>query len=241
MGATRDAQNTGRPLRADAQRNRQRVVEAARAVFAEKGLDVPLEDIADRAGVGIATLYRRFATREELVVAVFESKLLEHAKAAEEELEARDPWAGFTGYIERICALQAADRGFTDVIVMALPASEEAQRLRDRGYHTLVELIRRAQAAGTMRQDFVAEDIPLLLMATAGVIHATRDAAPHAWRRLVAYLLEGFRAEHSNPLPAAPTPSQTYRAMIGNAHSKGICPVRNEDSGNEDSSEDALP
>jgi AcrR family transcriptional regulator len=240
MGAAQDTQNTGRALRADAQRNRQRVVQAARAVFAEKGLDVPLEDIADRAGVGIATLYRRFPTREELVVAVFESKLLEYATAADEALESLDPWTGFQDYIERICAMQAADRGFADMIVMALPAaSDMAERVRDRAHHTVAELIRRAQDAGALRQDFVPEDIPLLLMATAGVLHTTRDAAPHAWRRLVAYLLEGFRADHTGPLPAAPTPSQTKRAMIAHADAMGICPVGSKHSGDSDNTKDS--
>ncbi|TMR90832.1 TetR/AcrR family transcriptional regulator [Nonomuraea basaltis] len=226
MDAAQHTPITGRALRADAQRNRQRIVEAARAVFAEQGLDAPLEDIADRAGVGIATLYRRFPTREELVMAAFEAKLLEHATAAEEALESSDPWIGFCRYVERICEMQAADRGFTDVIIMALSASEEAKRLRDRAYRSTVELIRRAQEAGALREDFVPEDIPLLLMANAGVVSASRDAAPHAWRRLVAYMLEAFGADRSGPLPAAPTPAQTYRAMISNASAKGVCSVQ---------------
>jgi AcrR family transcriptional regulator len=221
---TADATNAGRALRADAERNRQRIVDAAQHVFAEKGLDVPLEDIAGQAGVGIATLYRRFPTREELVVAVFERNLREHAEAAEKALASPDPWAGFTGYVERACHMQATNKGFTDVSTMALTTSAAAERLRQRAYQAIVELLRRAQEAGAMRDDIVPEDIPLLLMANAGVVHATRDAAPHAWRRLIAFLLEGFRAAHTGPLPAAPTPAQTLRALRGNVHAKGVCP-----------------
>ncbi|WP_432198164.1 TetR/AcrR family transcriptional regulator [Streptomyces sp. bgisy027] len=222
MGAAEEIQSGGRTLRADAQRNRERIVEAARSVFAEKGLDVPWEDIADRAGVGIATLYRRFPTREELIAAVFEDKLREYAVAAEEALKHPDPWTGFCAYIERICGMQASDRGFTDVITMALPASETAQQVRDLAYRAAVELIERAQESGGLREDFVPEDIFVLLMANAGLVHATREAAPHAWRRLVAYLLEGFRADRTGPLPAAPTPAQTRRVMLGNAAVKRV-------------------
>ncbi|MGX1675559.1 TetR/AcrR family transcriptional regulator [Streptomyces sp. NPDC055400] len=225
MAATEEIRPGKRVLRADALRNRERIVEAARSAFAEKGLDVPWEDIADRAGVGIATLYRRFPTREELIVAVFEGKLREYAVAAEEALEHPDPWAGFCTYVERICGMQASDRGFTDVITMALPASETAQEVRERAYRAAVELIRRAQESGGLREDFVPEDIFVLLMANAGLVHATRGAAPHAWRRLVAYMLEGFRADRTGPLPAAPTPAQTHRVLLGNAAAKRVCPT----------------
>ncbi|MEY9964789.1 AcrR family transcriptional regulator [Streptacidiphilus sp. MAP12-16] len=229
MEAAQETHAPGRALRADAMRNRQRVAEAARAVFAEQGLDVPLEEIADRAGVGIATLYRRFPTREELVMAAFEAKLAEYVAVAEEALQAADPWAGFSGYVERICAMQAADRGFTDVVTMALSTSEQAERLREQAHQAVTELIRRAQEVGRLRADFVPEDLLLVLMANAGVVHATRDAAPHAWRRLVAYLLEAFAADRTGPLPAAPTAAQARRAMIGNATAKGICAGRTRD------------
>jgi AcrR family transcriptional regulator len=210
-------------LRADAQRNRERIVDAARVIFQERGLDVPLEEIADRAGVGIATLYRRFPTREELVAAVFEAQLHAYATLAEEALEASDAWTGFCGFVERLCAMQAADRGFADVATMRLPRSETAARLRERAHQAAAELIRRAQQAGELREDFVPEDILLLLMANAGVVQVTGDAAPHAWRRLVAYVLEGARADRNGPLPAAPTPRQADRAMIRYAAAKGLC------------------
>src|SRR5689334_23961309 len=99
MAAADGVGTADRALRADARRNRQRIVEGACAVFRERGLDVPLEEIADRAGVGIATLYRRFPTREELIAAVFEAQLLEVATAAEEALESADAWTGFRFYI----------------------------------------------------------------------------------------------------------------------------------------------
>ncbi|HEX9519066.1 MAG TPA: helix-turn-helix domain-containing protein, partial [Streptosporangiaceae bacterium] len=94
-------------LRADAARNRAAIVAAAREVFAEQGLEAPLEEIALRAGVGIATLYRRFPAREQLVAAALIEKVTQYADAAADALAACDPWAGFVGYVHRVCELQA--------------------------------------------------------------------------------------------------------------------------------------
>jgi AcrR family transcriptional regulator len=213
-----------RELRADARRNRGRILEAARAAFGAQGLDVPLEDIASQAGVGIATLYRRFPTREALIAATFEAALAEFAQAAEEALDSPDAWAGLAGFIEWACATQAADRGVTDLLTLMLPNSQTAEELRARGLRAFCDLARRAQDQGTLRDDFVPEDFALLMIANAGVLAATKDAAPHAWRRLVALMLESFRAGHTGPLPAAPTPAQVGRAMRHLSQAKGICP-----------------
>ena len=172
-----------RPLRVDAERNRLRIVEAAQAAFAERGLDVPLEDVAGRAGVGIATLYRRFATREDLIAACFERRLDEYARAAEQALEAADGWSGFCAYVERICAMQAADRGLKDVLTRTFPNARALEANRERGYDLFLRVIERAKAEGTLRADFVPEDHVLLLMGNAGVVQGAGDAAPDAWRR----------------------------------------------------------
>jgi len=219
-----EASTACRELRADARRNRGRILDAARAAFAERGLDAPLEEIADRAGVGIATLYRRFPTREALVAATFEAKLAAFAEAAEQALESPDAWAGFAGFVEWACAMQAADRGVTDLLTLTLPNSQAAEALRARALHAFTELARRAQDQGRLRGDFVPEDLALLMIANAAVVLATRDVAPHAWRRLVALVLESFRADHTGPLPAAPTPAQVERAMRYLSEAKGVCP-----------------
>ena len=119
-----------RRLRADAERNRAAIVAVARDVFAEQGLEAPLEAIAARAGVGIATLYRRFPTREKLVAAALTEKVAEYAEAAEQALAAADPWDGFAGFVERSCELQAGDRGLSDLLSMTLSADEEVEQLR---------------------------------------------------------------------------------------------------------------
>jgi AcrR family transcriptional regulator len=204
-----------RSLRADAERNRQRIIEAARAVFAERGLDAPMDAIAARAGVGQATLYRRFPRREDLVVACFAPKLTEYAEAVEEALRAPDSWEGFCGFVERICGMQAADLGVQDVLTTTFPTARAVEAQRARAFEQLTELIRRAQAEGALRADFVPEDVVLLLLANAGVVRVMRTAAPEAWRRFVGLMLDSLRADRARPLPPPPTPAQTYRAMLG--------------------------
>ena len=206
----------GDELRADAERNRRRIVEAAAEVFGEQGLDAPLEEVARRAGVGIATLYRRYPTREALVVACFKYRLDEYAAALDEALAAPDGWTGFCSFVERACGMQAADRATQDLLTTSFPTAREVEAERARGYERFAELVRRAQREGTLRHDFVTEDFVLLLMANAGVLRATREAAPGAWRRFVGLIIDAFRAEDSErdrPLPPPPSPTQTFRAM----------------------------
>jgi AcrR family transcriptional regulator len=204
----------GAGLRVDAERNRQRVVAAAREAFAEVGLEVPAEEIAHRAGVGVGTLYRRYPTRPELVAAAFETKMTAYAEAAKQALEDPDPWHGFCDFLERICAMQAGDRGFTTVLTMTFPTAKQFEADRDRAFTDFKTLVERAKATGKLRADFVTEDLPMFLMANAGVLAATADAAPNAWRRLVGYLIQGCAASSAQPLPDPPKPRQMYRAML---------------------------
>jgi AcrR family transcriptional regulator len=213
-GATVVNDQATKPLRVDAERNRGRIMEAAQAAFAEHGLGVPLEDVAGRAGVGIATLYRRFPTRDDLIAACFERRLADYALAGEEALEAPDGWTGFCTYVERICAMQAADRGLKDVLTRIFPNAKGLEANRARGFEVFLRLIERAKAEGTLRPDFVAEDHVLLMMGNAGVVQGAGDAAPDAWRRYVGLMLDGLRSEGATPLPPPPSPRQTLRAML---------------------------
>ena len=201
------------PLRADAAANRRRLVDAARAVFAERGLDAPLAAIARCAGVGNATLYRRFPTRDALLAAAFEERLAAYARAAAAALRAPDPWTGFCGYVARVCAMQTADHGVRDVLTMTFPSAKALEAQRDRAYRDFAEVVRRAQAAGALRADFVPEDVVLLLMANAGLVRGLGAAAPPASARFVALVLDACRAERAHALPPPPAPAQVYRAM----------------------------
>jgi AcrR family transcriptional regulator len=200
-------------LRVDAERNRQRIVTAAREVFAELGLEVPMEDIAKRAGVGVGTLYRRYPTRADLIAAAFEIKMTAYAEAARQSLANPDPWQGFCGYVEQICAMQAGDRGFTTVLTMTFPTAKQFEADRARAFADFTTLVERAKDAGKLRADFVTEDMPMFLMANAGVLTATADAAPDTWRRLVGYLIQACAAQAAQPLPDPPAPRQMYKAQ----------------------------
>ncbi|MEV0794894.1 helix-turn-helix domain-containing protein [Kribbella sp. NPDC050459] len=202
-------------LRADAERNRDRILAAARRLYASEGLAVSMASVAREAGVGKATLARRFATRDELVTAVFADRMDAYAAAVDEALADPDPWRGFTGYIEAVCAMQAADRGFADVLTMTFPAAKALETRRAQAYDGYVELVSRAKAAGRLRDDFSPEDLVILLMANAGVVAATADSAPDAWRRLVSHMLRSFASPGTEaPLAEPPTRTALYRAMI---------------------------
>ena len=204
-----------RSLRADAEQNRERIVEAARALFAERGIDVTREEIARRAGVGMATLRRRYPTRADLVAGVFEEKMWLFATGARKALKDPDPWHGFCRYITSLCAMQTSDRGFADVLTMTFPSAARFEAARDQAYEDFSELMKRAKAAGALREDFVAEDLIILLMASAGVVAAAGRAAPRSAPRLVAYLLQAFAAPGGPPPPLPPPPSsrQIYKAV----------------------------
>jgi AcrR family transcriptional regulator len=200
-------------LRADAERNRERLLAAAREVFAEQGLQAPMTEVARRAGVGVATLFRRFPTRDDLIVATFALKMTAYADAIDEALRDPDPWHGFCRYVERVCEMQADDRGFTDVLTRTFPTGKAFEADRNRAGKAFGELMEKAKATGRLRADFAHQDLPLILMANAGVVAATAEAAPEAWRRLVGYLLQAFAAEAAEPLPEPPTPRRMYRAL----------------------------
>jgi AcrR family transcriptional regulator len=210
-----------RRLRADAERNRAAIVAAARDVFAEHGIEASLEEIALRAGVGIATLYRRFPAREQLVAAALIDKVTEYAEAADQALAAGDPWDGFVAFVQRICQLQADDRGLSELLCMALPAGEHVERLRHAANDKVVELVRRAKESGRLREDFVGEDLLVLLVANAAVVHVTRPEAPDAWRRFVDLVLDAFARQDSPPLPAPPSTDEMARAMLRLARERG--------------------
>lgn len=191
----------GARLRTDAQENRNRIVSAARDLFAHRGLDVPMSAIARRAGVAVATLYRRFPTKKSLVTEVFADQFAQCASIVDDALADPDPWRGFSTGVQRMCAMHALDRGFSAAFIAAFPDAVDVERERDRAIPGIAELIRRAQQSGRPRQDFVPEDITMLLMASGGIVAATPEAALAVSNRLVAYMLTAFRAENAGPLP----------------------------------------
>ncbi|GAA1655939.1 TetR/AcrR family transcriptional regulator [Actinoplanes couchii] len=203
-----------RDLRVDAERNRGRILDAARVVFSEQGLQAPMIAVARRAGVGIATLFRRFPTRDDLITAVFADKMQAYAHVVEVGLADPDPWHGFCRCVETICQMQADDRGFTDVLTVVFPSAAAFEAERNRAAARFTELIEKAKATGKLRDDFVHQDMIMVLMANAGVLAATTEAAQETWRRLVAYLIQSFTAEAAAPLPPPATPEEVTESLV---------------------------
>lgn len=188
-------------LRVDARRNRERILEAAREAFAEQGIDVPLTAVARRAGVGAATLYRRFPTRAALVTGAFTEQLGLCAAALDEALADPDPGRGLRTLLEKVCTLQAADRGFATAFLAEFPDALDYERERARAEEGLARLIGRAKEAGQLREDFEPGDITLLLLANSGLAGLPREHAEAASRRLLAYVLPSFASPGPGPLP----------------------------------------
>ncbi|SDK78945.1 transcriptional regulator, TetR family [Glycomyces sambucus] len=214
MEPTPDARKRPRRLRCDAEQNRDRIIDAARKAFRREGLSASTASIARAAGVGIATLFRRFPTRTDLLAAVFEDAMEGSRAAAVAAAGRESAWDGFREYVEAVCGLQADNRGFAEALTMHFGSAKELERKRQEGFAAFTGLIERAKAEGRLREDFTPEDLPILLMANAGVLAAAGDAAGEASRRLVGQMLRAFAADPVEPLPPAPAPKRLLRGMV---------------------------
>jgi AcrR family transcriptional regulator len=193
-----------KPLRRDAQRNRDAIVAAARTAFSEQGLGASLEGVAREAGVAIGTLYRHFPTRLDLVETLFNAKYTELLTTAEEAAAMDDAWEGFCRYLEKLCKLQACDRAFNDLVSARLPLHVAGREMYERTKELCVQILRNAQEQGVLRGDVTAQDIAFVIWSQAGIIQATRTIAPQAWRRHLHLMLSAFRTECAHELPEPP-------------------------------------
>lgn len=204
-----------RPLRRDAERNRDRIVEAARTAFAADGIDVSVEEIARRAGVGMGTLYRRFPTKGDLIDAVLEDAFSEICRAAEDALELEDGWLGFTTFLDRVFELHVRNRGIKDVIASGQHDRRRLEALRAQLRPLVAELITRAQEQGTLRPDFVAEDMPILIWTGGRVAELTSAVSPELWRRYLGFMLDGLRTGAATPLSHPPLTGEQLDRVTG--------------------------
>jgi len=188
-----------KPLRADARRNREKVLAAARAVFSEQGVDAQMDDVARRADVGVGTVYRHFPTKDALLRALTEELFDVIAAHARALLEHDDPWEAFKDALWFGAAQTAGDRAFSELVAAQKKTLEQCPGQEDLTV-TIGELMRRCIAAGKMRPDVVIDDIPLV-MCGVGSASVMPHSMPDAWRRHLGIVLDGMRAEAvSSPL-----------------------------------------
>jgi AcrR family transcriptional regulator len=190
------------PLRADAERNRQRLLAAAKELFATRGLHVTLDDIARHAGVGTGTAYRRFANKDALIEALMVDRIHEIGAIARESLEDPDPWRAIAGFFERAMALQAADRGLKDILWSAGHGKEQVVHARRAIAPPVTKLVARAVEAGVVRADMGTSDVPLINYMLGAIADFSRDVEPELYRRYLAIVLDGLRPRPDlEPLP----------------------------------------
>jgi AcrR family transcriptional regulator len=203
-----------RRLRSDAERNRRLVLDAAAEAFAEKGLDVGMADIARRAGVGNATVFRRFPSKDALVQAIFEDRIAEAIAAAEEAAALADPWAALVQCLVRYSELQARDRGFFEATDQVLTEHPELMSHHRRIFDAVGPLVERAKEAGALRDDVTTLDVLGLTKAAVACIPPSSKLRADGWRRSLALILDGLRPGAATPLPVPPiTYEEIERAM----------------------------
>lgn len=193
-----------RTLRADARRNRERILAAASAAFAEEGFDVGVAAIAKRAGVGTGTLFRHFPTKRDLEVAV----VLERAAAMRANLRASleqpDPWEAFATLMTGIVEQTACDRCLGQASKPELQSDPRIRALGDEMLAGVEAVLRRGREAGVLRRDVSAEDIPVLASAIGTTMERFGNATPDLWRRYLGVVLDGLRADGAVPLQPGP-------------------------------------
>ena len=204
----------GERERRDAKRNRERLLAAARDLFEREGVAARTDDIARLAGVGVGTLYRHFPTREAIVEALFEERLDEFAALAETALAHARAWDGLVELLERMLEFQVGDRVLKQVFMRYPPGRGSSAAARERLQQQFEQLLERARAEGTLREDFTLADLTLLVWSFAPLIDATAEVAPHAAKRHLHWLLDGIKATNTSiPAERPLTDEQLSAAM----------------------------
>jgi AcrR family transcriptional regulator len=190
--------DTVKPMRKDAARNRALLIAAAREVFAKRGLDASLDDIARQAGVGVGTAYRHFGNKYELAEAIMHETIDLVVDAADRAGQAADPWAGLVGFLESVLTLQTEDRGLREVMLGV--HAEKSEAVQERLLGRVALLLERAKQAGQVRPDAEIGDLGAVMMMLNHVADLGGDVEPTLWRRYVPTLLSALRPG-GPPLP----------------------------------------
>ena len=181
-----------RPLRADAARNQARILAAARSVFRARGLDVSLDDIARHAGVGVATLYRRYPDRDSLVAALFETEMQGMVEIARATLAVPDAWEGFTRLLRSMFRSVAEDKGLRQSLLSSRQGRAGISSSRLELIRLLILVVKRAQEEGSLRPDITAQDIPLMVLMVGVVADFSFNVNPTLWERYCTLLIDAL-------------------------------------------------
>jgi AcrR family transcriptional regulator len=190
-------------LRADALRNRRRILDAAAEAFSDGGLEVGVAEIARRAEVGAGTLFRHFPSKEDLIFAIVEERTLDMIEAGRAALEEEDPGEALRRFMFAGTELHVRDRGFFDAAMTRVNKEQRLRELRDEIVAIAGELLERAQVAGAARDDVEPQDLPLLMCAAAGAAAPVHGRLPDLWQRYVGLILDGLRPGGCTALGAA--------------------------------------
>jgi AcrR family transcriptional regulator len=195
-----------KPLRADAARNRELLMQAGREVFAERGFDVSLDEIARHAGVGVGTAYRRFPNKEALIDEIFDERMREITVVLEQALDLEDPWEGLQMFMVDLLRFQAEDRGLKQAFHESDQTRERVEKSKAKLQPMIIELIEGSQKAGKLRPDVTPTDVMIAVLMIGSVMDATRDIHPEVWRRYLALAMDGLAAGKGEPaaLPVEP-------------------------------------
>jgi AcrR family transcriptional regulator len=194
----------GRPLRADAERNRAKILEAAADVFASAGVEATLHDVAARAGVGVGTVYRRFPHKEALLGALFDDKLREIIDLVQKASAEPDSWAALVGFFRSFTEMQSQNRGLYEVLNGSEYCQDRVAEARDVFLPPIQRVLGRAQADGYVRSDLETSDLSVILLMLNAVGMISQDVSPHLWERYLDLVLEGIRARPDQPPLARP-------------------------------------
>jgi AcrR family transcriptional regulator len=190
---TKSSPVAARAKRADARRNREKVLEAARERFALQGLEAQMDDIARAAGVGVGTVYRHFPTKEDLLQALADDRFEGLAQAARDALEVSDSWEGFVGFMTYSARVMAEDRALSEAMDQ-LPGLCRVSAARVDMLELTGEVVARAQASGDLRADVVAEDVPALVCGLGRAVRSEVERPTMSWERFLEIILAGLRA-----------------------------------------------
>lgn len=214
-------QGAEKPLRRDAEENRQRLLAAAREVFAEQGLDSTMDEVAERAGVGVGTAYRRFANKEELIDALFSERIGEIAAIMDRANAEPDAWQGIVTYLEQTVALSAGDKGLREVMLSSPHGHEFVDAARERLEPQTDELVARAHEAGVLRPGVEATDLVMVVLMLAQISDYGHEREDPPWRRYLALALDGLRPDAKGPLPGrALSPEEQDELLQGASASR---------------------